>query len=111
MATRLGSLSRLHTCSTGSLTRNVFSISIAIALIDHAFLLENVPHLPRRNRHINVLYAKMGKCVDHGIDEGRRRADIRRLAHALGAEGMMRRRRAGLACLPVRSLDRRGYQV
>jgi hypothetical protein len=41
------------------------------------------------------------KRVDHRVDDRRRRADGRRLADALGADRMMRRRRDGLAGLPV----------
>ena len=49
--------------------------------------------------------------VDHGVDDGGRRADGGRLADALRADRVVRRRRDGLAELPVRALHRGRQQV
>ena len=62
------------------------------------------PHPLGRARHVEVADAEVGEGVDDGVLHGRRRADRRRLADALGAERVERRRRLGRVDLEARQL-------
>src|SRR5690349_10606095 len=77
----------------------------------HALLVEDRPHLLRGDRDIDVANAEMPKRVNDGVRDGRRRADGRRLADALRADRVVRRRRDRLLELPRRRLHGRRQQV
>src|SRR3989304_3184077 len=81
------------------------------ARLPGAFLLEDLPDLPRGDRDVDVRHAQMGQGVHDGVRDGRRRTDRRRFPDSLRAERMMRRRRRRLRGLPLRRLDRGGEQV
>src|SRR6185436_5310519 len=61
-----------------------------------AAIVHRVPHPLRPERHVDVADVERPERVDDGVDDGRRRADGRRLADALGAQRVHRRRRNGL---------------
>ena len=65
--------------------------------------LHRLPHPRRCERHVGVPNTERLQRVHHGVDDGRRRADGRRLADALGADRVVRRRGDGVAGLPVRA--------
>ena len=74
-------------------------------------LLQRLPDLRGRDRHVDVLHAGVPQRVDHRVDVRGGGADRRRLADALRADRVMRRRRHGLAQLELRRLPRRRDQV
>ena len=54
--------------------------------------LHGIPDPRGRERHVGVPYPEGLERVDDRVDDGRRRADGGRLADALGADRVMRRR-------------------
>ena len=73
--------------------------------------LDRLPDLGARKRHVDVLHAERLQRVDHRVDVRGGRADRGRLADALGADRVVRRRRHRLAQLEPRRLDRGRQQV
>src|SRR5450759_3906388 len=55
----------------------------------YTFFLEDTPHLPWRNRHVNVTHAKMSEGINNSIDYRLRSANRRRLTNSLGSDRMM----------------------
>ena len=68
--------------------------------------LDRLPHLRGRERHVDVPHARRPQRVDHRVHVRGRRAHGGRLADALGADRVVRRRRHGLAELELRRLPR-----
>src|SRR5262245_21982963 len=64
-------------------------------------ITNGTPDLVTRQRHVDVPHAQRRQRVDDGVDKGGRAADIRTLADPLGADGMVRTGRHGVARLPV----------
>ena len=65
----------------------------------------------RGDRDVDVADAEVPERVDDRVRDRRRRADRRRLADALRADRVVRRRGDGLVELPGRRLDRRREEV
>ncbi len=84
---------------------------IVTLVSSQAFLFEDLPHLPRRNRNIDMAHANMSQRIDDGVGNRLRRTNGGRFADAFGPNGMMRRWCNGLVCLPVWRLHRGGDQV
>ena len=79
--------------------------------VRNAVPLHGPPHLRRRERHVDVADTERLQRVDDGVHDGSAATDRRRLAHALHAERVVRRRRDRLAQLPRRALHRRRQEV
>src|SRR6266850_6291148 len=75
-------------------------------LLRHALVPQQAPDFGRRDRDVDVTDPEMPKRVDHRVGDGGGGADGGGLAHTLGAEGVMRRGRHGVAGLPLRRLHR-----
>ena len=69
----------------------------------HPLLVEDGPDLLGRDRDVDVADAQVPQRIDHRVGDRRRGADRGRLADALGADRVVRRRRDGLADLPGRA--------
>src|SRR5215470_9685704 len=76
-----------------------------------ALFLQDIPHLPRRDRNIYMPYANMRERIDNGIGNCLRSAHSRRFANTFGPYRMMRRRCNRFIGLPVWCLHRGGDQV
>ena len=74
-------------------------------------LVQDVPHLPGGDWHVDVAHAEVSQRIDYRVHDGLRRADGRRLANTLRADGMVRRWCDGAIRLPVRRLHRGRDQV
>src|SRR5690349_11220430 len=59
---------------------------------DHALVAQDLPHLRRRDRDVDVADPQVPQRVDDRVRDRRGRADRRRLADALGADRVVRRR-------------------
>src|SRR5438128_3758032 len=84
---------------------------IRYALLRRADLIQSRPDLVRGDRHVDVRDAQVSDRIDHGVDEGRRRADRGRLTDPFSADRVVGRRRDRLAYLELRRLPARGQQV
>ena len=73
--------------------------------------LHRFPHPARGERHVGVPDAVRLERVDDRVDDRRRRTDGRRLADALGADRVVRRRRDRVPRLPVGHLHRGRDQI
>ena len=99
------------TRTTVAVTKRLAGLRRAPALVVHGSgrslrrlgaSLHRRPHARRRARHVDVVDPVcLVQRVDHRVDDRRRRADVGRLADALGAERVVRARRDRLAELEV----------
>src|SRR5262245_36519642 len=76
-----------------------------------ALLVQERPHLLRRDRDVDVPDAEVPQGIDDSVRDRRRGADRGRLPDALGPEWMVGRGSDGLPGLPRRSFDRGRQQV
>ena len=74
-------------------------------------VLNGLPHAVRCGGHVEVFHAQRFERVQHGVDDGRRRADGTRFAAALAADGVVRAGRADMAELEFGEICRARHGV
>src|SRR5258706_6501568 len=84
---------------------------LALLLLRHPLLLQNVPHLLRRHRDLDVPHSEVRQRVDDGIDDPGRVAHAGGLADSFGSQRMVRAGRHRLAGLPTGRLHGGGDEV
>src|SRR6187401_474635 len=98
LARRAGRLTAARVTATQSAPRAGAAPGASVA---HSMLPQGLPDLVRGDGNIQVAYPQMPERVHDRVGDRGRRSHRRRFAHALGAEGMVRRGRDGLAQLPL----------
>ena len=77
----------------------------------NARLLQLLPYAVSGMRHVEVRHAQVCKSVHHGAGKGGDAAYVRRLGHAFGADGVVRRRRYRVVSFPMRRFHRGRQEI